>query len=81
METFELKICYYLDCESHTHLGVLRGANAKSEHNSGRFVEFKHVTTARMRNVGGAMGVFTRSVLSIPSGKIFVLVVDFSLIF
>ena len=43
---------------------------AKKEQNFGRFAE--HVTTAgmRMRNVGGAMAVFTRNVLSIPSGKV-----------
>ena len=32
-------------------------------------IRAKLFTTARMRNVDGAMGVFTRSVLSIPSGK------------
>ena len=30
MEVLELKICYYLNSESHIHLGVLRKANAKS---------------------------------------------------
>ena len=65
METLKLTICHYLNCESHIHLGMLRKTNAKSE---------QRFTTAqmriRMRNVGGAMDVFTRSVLSIPSGKI-----------
>ena len=30
----------------------------------------QHVTTARMRNVAGAMGVFTGNVLNIPGCKI-----------
>ena len=47
--------------------------NTKNEQNFGRFTELSHVTTARMRmrEVGGAMGVFTKSVLSIPGCKIF----------
>ena len=39
MEALELKVCDYLNCKSHIHLGVLREANAKSEYNFGRFVE------------------------------------------
>ena len=39
MEALELKICHYLNYESHIHLCVLRKANAKSEHNFGLFVE------------------------------------------
>ena len=39
---------------------------------SGPNIPAKHVTTGRMRmrNVVGAMGVFTRSLLNIPRGKI-----------
>ena len=33
MEALKLKICHYLNCESHIHLGVLRKINAKSETN------------------------------------------------
>ena len=41
MEALMLKICHYLNCESHIHLGVLRKINAKSENeeNFGRFAE------------------------------------------
>ena len=48
MEALDLKTCYYLNCESHIHLGVLRKTNAKSvkrmpkaknEQHSGRFEE------------------------------------------
>ena len=39
MEELKLKICHYLKCESHIHLGVLRKANAKSEHNFGCLAE------------------------------------------
>ena len=41
MEALELKICNYLNCESHMHLGVLRKTNAKekNEQNFGRFAE------------------------------------------
>ena len=48
METLELKICHYLNCGSHIHLGLLRKTNAKSvelmqkaknEQNFGRFAE------------------------------------------
>ena len=39
MEALKIKICYYLTCESHIHLGVLRKADAKSEHNFGRIAE------------------------------------------
>ena len=31
METLKLKICHYLNFESHIHLEVLRKTNAKSE--------------------------------------------------
>ena len=31
MQALELTICYYLNCESHIHLGVLRQANAKAK--------------------------------------------------
>ena len=39
MEALKLKICHYLNCESDIHLGMLRKANVKSEHNFGRFAE------------------------------------------
>ena len=41
MEALKLKICHYLNYESHIHLGMLRKVNAKvkSEHNFGRFAE------------------------------------------
>ena len=39
MEALKLKNCHYLNCESQIHLGVLRKANAKSEHSCGRFAE------------------------------------------
>ena len=35
MEALQLKICYYLNRESHIHLGVLRKTNAKKEQNFG----------------------------------------------
>ena len=43
MEAIELKICSYLNCEKHFHLGLLLKENAKSEHNFGRFVELQRL--------------------------------------
>ena len=31
METLKLKICHYLNCESHVNFGVLHKTNAKSK--------------------------------------------------
>ena len=70
METLKLKICHYLNCESHIHLGVLLKTNAKGVKRMQKNEKRTDVKTVSMQNIGGAVGVFTRSVLSMPSGKI-----------
>ena len=50
METLELTICHYLNCESHIHLGVLRKANAKSEKRTEFWTLGRVVTRYNCRN-------------------------------
>ena len=57
MEALKLKVCHYLNCESHIYLDVLPKTNEESEHNFGRYVELLRLIHmypgCRMRRVSG----------------------------